>query len=113
AHVVGGLTINRNDDVSRMDPRAISRRPGKRGNHDDLVVTRTHGHAYSVILTALIFTKQGIRLGVEEIRVRVEHMQHARNGAVVNGLIWVHRLGVILFNDVINFGELLEAGTDV
>src|SRR5438034_236526 len=40
-------------------------------------------------------------------------MQHARNRAVVDGLIRVHRLGVILLDNVISLRELAQALTDI
>ena len=40
-------------------------------------------------------------------------MQHARDGAVVDGLVGIHRLGVVLLNDRVDVGELLEAVLDV
>src|SRR5437667_9883811 len=36
-------------------------------------------------------------------------MQHARNRPVINGFVRIHRLGVILLNDVVNLRELMQA----
>ena len=40
-------------------------------------------------------------------------MQHAGNGAVVDRLIGVHRLGVVVLDDLIDISELFQAVTDV
>ena len=113
AHVVGGLAVHGGDDVARPDAGAIRGRSHKRRNHDHFVVARPHRHSHAVIFPALIFAQQGIRLGIEEIRVRIEHVQHARNGPVVDGLVGVHRLGIVLLHHVIHRGELPQAVADV
>ena len=55
--------------------------------------------------TALLFAQHRIRLGIEEVRVRVERVQHARDGAVIDGLVRVHRLGIVLLDDVVHLGK--------
>jgi hypothetical protein len=40
-------------------------------------------------------------------------MQHPGDRAVVNGLIGIHRLGVIFLDQSVNIGELLKAVLDV
>ena len=61
----------------------------------------------------MIFPQQGIRLGIEEVGVRIEHVQHARNCTVVDGFVRIHWLSVILLDDVIDLGELLQALIDI
>ena len=39
-------------------------------------------------------------------------MQHARDGAVVDGLVGIHRFGVIVLDERVDVGELLEAVLD-
>jgi len=92
-------------------PRAVSWRPSKRCNHDHFIVARTNRHAHAVVLAALIFAQQRIRLRIKEIRVRIEHMQHARNGPVVNRLVGIHRLGIILLDQAVDVGKLAQAVT--
>ena len=106
-HVVSGLAIHCGDNVAGMNSRAVRRCSGEGRNHDDLVVARPDRHPYAVILATLIFPQQGIRLGIEEVGVRIEHVQHARNCTVVDGFVRIHWLSVILLDDVIDFGELL------
>jgi hypothetical protein len=41
--------------------------------------------------------------------VRIEHAQHAGNGAVIDRLVRVHRFGIVLLDYVVDFGEGLHA----
>ena len=82
-------------------------------NDNDFIVARADRHAYAVVFAALIFAQQRVGLGIKEIGVRIEHVQHARNGAVVNGLVGVHRLGIVLLDQAVHVGELPQAVTDV
>jgi hypothetical protein len=106
AHVIGGLAIDCNNDVTGADTRAIGRSADKGRDHDDLIIARTDRHAHAVVLAALIFAKQRISFGIEEIGVRIEHVQHSGYGAVVDCLVRIHRLSVVLLNDCIDIGEL-------
>ncbi len=96
AHVVGGFSVNGGDDVAGTNARAVGGRAGKGRDHDDFVIARADRHADAVILAALLFARVRIRLWIKEIRVRVELVQHARNGAVVDGFVGVHGVGVVL-----------------
>src|SRR5258708_33518850 len=113
SHVVGRLAIDRGNNIAGANAGAVCGRAHKRGDDDHLAIARADRHSNAVILSALIFAEQGIRLGIKKIRVRIQHMQHARNGAVVDRLAGVHRLRVVLLHDVVNLGDLLEAVTDV
>src|ERR1700722_20174623 len=113
AHVVGGLAIDRGDDVARTDAGAICGRSDEGRNHNNFIVARADRHADAVIFAALIFTQQRISFWIEKVRVRIEHVQHARNSAVVDGLVRIHRLGVVLFDNVIDSGELTKAVTHI
>ena len=107
--VVGGLAVHGDDHVAWADAGAVRRRAHEGRDHDDLIIARAHRHAHAVILAALLFAQQGIGLGIEEVGVRIEHAQHAGNGAVVDGLVRVHWLGVVLLHDVVNLGEGAQA----
>src|SRR5438094_227678 len=96
-----------------MNPSAIRRRAHKWRDHDDFVVPRTDRHSHAVVLSALIFPQQRIRFWIEEIRVWIEHVQHAGNRAVVNRFVRIYWLGIILLYDVINLRELLQALADI
>src|SRR5436309_9074428 len=109
AHVVGGFAIHGDDNVARPDAGAIRWGSNKRRNHNDFIIARSNRHAHAVVFAALILAQQGIRLGVKKIRMRIEHVQHAGNCAVVNGLIGINRLGVILLHHIVDCGELAQA----
>src|SRR5215470_9423337 len=109
AHVVGSPAIDGYDHVAGMDPSLVCGRADKRENDDDLVVARTDRHAHAVVLAALLFTQQRIGFRIEEIRVRIERVQHARNCAVIDGFVRIYGLGVVVLNHLINLGELLKA----
>src|SRR5262249_18445968 len=66
-------------------------------------------HPNAVVLAALVLAQQRILLGIEEVRVRIEHVQHARNGSVINGLVGVDRFGIILLDQVVHLRELMQA----
>ncbi len=104
-HVVGGLAIDSGDDVAGTNAGAIGGRADEGRDHDDFVVARPDGHAHAVILAALLFTQRRVGFGIKEIRVRIELMQHARDGAVINGLVGVYRVGVVLLDGLIDLGE--------
>src|SRR5713101_7132746 len=50
--------------------------------------------------------KQGKLLGIEETRVGIKHAQHARNGALIDSLIYVDRIGIVVLNHVQNSGKV-------
>ena len=82
-----------------MNAGLVGGRPGEGINHDDFIVARADGHAHAVVLAALVFAHQRVGLGIEEIGVRIERVQHAGNRAVVDGLVRVHRLGVVVLDE--------------
>src|SRR6266850_6017661 len=113
AQVVGGFAVNRNDYVARTYTGAIGRGPHEGRDHDDLIVSRSHRHAHAVVLSALLFAQQGVRLGIEKVGVRIEHAQHAGNGPVVDGLLRVHRLGIVLLHQLVNLRKGAQAIVEV
>src|SRR5581483_11027740 len=44
--------------------------------------------------------------------MRIKHMQHTGDRAVVNGFVGINRVGVVLFNQAVNLGESLDVFTD-
>src|SRR5579864_1069247 len=112
-HVVSGFAIHRRDNVAGMNARPVRWASREWRDDDDLIVARPDRHSHTVVLAALIFAQQRIRFRIEEIGVRIEHVQHAGNGAVVNRFIRAYRFGIILLDDVIDLGELLQALTDI
>src|SRR5262245_19473932 len=113
AQVVSRFAVNREDDVAGTNPGAVRGRAHEGRNHDDLVITRPDLHAHDVVLAALLFAQQGVRLGIKEIGVRIQHAQHAGDGSVVNSLLGVDGLGVILLNHLVHLGKGAEAVVEV
>src|SRR5262249_46457243 len=113
AHFGGGLAANRHNDVTRADTSSICRSSNKRCDNNNFVVAWADRHPNAVVLAALIFSQERVRLGIEEVGVGIEHVQHARDGAVVNGLVGVYRFGIVLLDDVVNGSELAQAVADV
>src|SRR5580700_5090239 len=105
AHVVSRLSIDGDDNVPGANAGAIRRRAHKGRDDDHLVVTGPDCHAHAVILATLIFAQQRVGFGVEKVRVRIEHVEHAGNGAVVDGFVRVYRLGIVLLNEAVDVGE--------
>ena len=105
AEVIGRLAIDGNDDVARMNAGAERRRSEERRDHNDFIVARPDGHTHAVILAVLFLAHQRVLFWIKEAGVRVEDMQHARNCAVVNGFVGVHRLGVVLLDDAVDLGK--------
>ena len=91
-----------------MNAGLVSGRSGEGIDDDDFVVARADGHAHAVVFAALVFAHERVGLGIKEIGVRVERMQHAGDGAVVDCLIRIHRLGVVILDEGIDVGELLQ-----
>src|SRR2546430_6771782 len=71
-----------------------------------MVLARRDDHADAVVLAALVFPKQRKLLGIEETGMGIEHAQHARNGALIDGLIYIDRIGIVVLNHVQNPGKV-------
>ena len=77
-----------------------------------LLFLRLDDHAYAVVFAALVLLHLCVGFGVVEVGVRVESAQHFRNGAIVNdvvGLIAGERLSIVIGDDLVYAGELLQA----
>src|SRR5262249_9049882 len=85
----------------------------KGSDNDYFVVSRSHLHADTVVLSTLVFAQQGIGLGVKEVRVRVENPQHSRNRAIVDSFVGLYRLGIVLFNGLVDLRELTQIIADI
>src|SRR5579872_213477 len=113
AHVLGGFAVHCDNHIAGVNAGFVSGRPGERINHDHFVITRPYGHTDAVVLAALVFAHQRVRFWIEEIRVRIERVQHARNRPVVYGFVGVYRFSVVFLDQRIYVGELLEAVLDI
>src|SRR5262249_39686949 len=113
AQIIGRFAVNRDDDVAGANAGTVGGGAHEGRNYDHLVITRAHLHAHPVVLAALLFAQQGVRLGIKEIGVRIQHAQHAGDGSVVNSLLGVDGLGVILLNHLVHLGKGAEAVVEV
>ena len=111
--VVGGLVVHLHDDVARPDARAVGGGAGERRDHHGLAVERPHLHAHAEVVALLVLTQELIIARIEEIGVRVEGAECARDGALIDGFIGIHLVGEVLFHQAVNAGERFQAGADV
>ena len=77
--------------------------------HDRLAVAALHRHADAVVVAALFVAQRLEIVGIEEVGVRIERPQHPRDRAFIDGLVRLQLIGEILLDDVVDFGECLEA----
>ena len=69
------------------------------------------GHADAVVAAVLVLAHLRVGLWIVEVGVRVERVEHAGDGAVVDGLVGVvgvHLLGVVGLDDGVDAGEGFE-----
>ena len=64
-------------------------------------------------MAALLFAQRRQFFGIEEIRVRIERPQHARNRALVDGFVGRDLVGIILVDEVVNLSERFDARLQV
>ena len=110
--IVGFLVVDFDNHVARPQAGAIGGRSGEGRQHDGLAVARLHLHADAVVVALLLFAQQLEIARIEEIGVRVERAQHARDSAFVDGFVGNQRIGEILFDELVKLGESLQAGAD-
>ena len=105
-HAGGVLAVHRRDDVAAAQIGIPGGRAGER-LHDHHPVAGIHAdhHADAEILGALPALHLAVFGGIDEIGVRVERAQHARNGALVEGLFRRDRVGEILFDQRVGLGH--------
>ena len=96
-----------------MNASLISRCAGEGEDHNHFVVARSHRHTHAVVLAALVLAHQRVRLGIEEIRMRIERVQHSGNGPVVDRFIRIDRLRVVVLDDGVDIRELLQTVFDI
>ena len=88
----GRLLVNLDDHIAWPNSRVVGGRAHVRRHHHRVVLAGRNHHADAVILAALVFPQERKLPRIKEIRVRIEHAQHARDGPLVDRLIDVHRL---------------------
>ena len=114
---VSGFAVDRGDLVAGMNAGAERGRVLIGSDDVDLalaipVILLLDDHADAVVVAALIFAQAGIGLGIVEVRVRVKDLQHAGDGAVVDGVVGLVRgdgLGVVLLDKRVDVSEGFQA----
>ena len=103
---VGGLLINFGDDVTGAEPSIVSGSANVRRHDDSVILAGSHDHADAIIFAALIFAKEGELASVKEIGMRIEHAQHARDGALIDNLVDIDGQGIVGLNNIEDLGEV-------
>ena len=115
-HAVGGFAVDGEDDVAGADAGFVGGGAFEGVEDDDLGLAvwgglRLDGHADAVVLAVLVFAHLGEGLGIVEVGVGIEDVEHAGDGAVVDGLVGlvgVEVLGVVLLDEGVDVGEGVE-----
>ena len=105
--------VDLDDDVARPQAGAVGGRLGERMHDHCLVVARRDHHADAGVLAALILAHAPVRLGVEELGVRIETGEHLRDRALVDRGFRVHFVRVVLLDFVEHLAEYAEALLDL
>src|ERR1700683_2685352 len=113
AHVFRGFAVYGDDHVAGMNASLIGGGAREGENNNDLIIARPHRHTHAVVLAALVLAHQRVGFRIEEIRVRVKRVQHARDGSVIDSLVRVYGLRVVVLDDGVDVGELFQAVFDV
>ncbi len=101
----GRFAADRKQDVAWPQPRPVGRSAREDFHHHGPVVARAHAHADPVVMASLLLAHELKVARVKKAGVRIQGAQHARNGAVVNGLIRIRTLGGILLHLRIHAAE--------
>src|SRR5208337_3647889 len=107
---VGGLVVHLDDDIAGAEASLIGGRADVGRDDDGVVFAGSDDHADAIIFAVLIFLEEGELAGIEEIGVRVEHTEHAGDGALIDDLVSVHVIGIVGLDDVENRSELADGG---
>ena len=99
----GGTAFNLGDDVPGANAQAVGGRPGNGRDDGGLGIPHGDDDAQPIEIPPLVFPELGELLGVEEVRMGVQRLQHAPQGGV-NALLDVDFIGVVLFGQVEHLG---------
>src|ERR1700737_1305649 len=88
-HALGGFAVNGKDFITGPNAGLVGGGPFKGIEDDDLRLTVAigdglglDGHADAVVLAMLIFAHLGVGFWIVEVGMRVEDVEHARDGTV-------------------------------
>src|SRR6185437_14200465 len=108
------LTIDETDHVAAAESGVKRGRTGDRAVDDHpVVVVRPDFHTNAVVLAALAAHHFTVVVGVDKVGVRVQGVQHLRDGALVDGFVGGNGVGVILLDQSVNRGDRFDVGGDV
>ena len=100
---VGRIPFNPGDDVPGAYAQPVGGRPGNGRNDGGLGVPDGDDDAQPIEIPPLVFPELGELLGVEEVRMRVQRLQHAPQRGV-DALFNVDFVGVVLLGQVQHLG---------
>ena len=98
--VVGGFAVDAENRVTGPNSGAVGRSIGERVVHDRLAPKQPDLHADAGIAALLLLAEALEVAGVEKLRMRIESLEHARDGAIENSVRAIDRGGVALGDDV-------------
>ena len=115
-HAEGRLAIDGDDDIPGTEAGLVGRGALKGREDDDLggavlVGLGLNTHAHAVVFAVLIFAHLSEGLGIVKVGMRIQGVEHGRNGAVVDGLIRFvagELFGVVLLDDGVDVSEVVE-----
>src|ERR1019366_2125966 len=101
------------DDVAGAQACFVRRGTDERRHDDGLTVAALDGHAYAVILAALIFAQVFEIFGIEEVGMRVESAQHLGDRTLIDGFVGTHGVREVLLDGRVDPRERFHTGLDV
>jgi len=115
-HTLGGFAVDGENLVAGTNAGFVGGCSFEGIEDDDLgfAVGRglgLNGHADAVVFAVLVLAHLSEGLGVVKVRVGIEDVEHAGDGAVVDGLVGlvgIEGLGVVLLDERVDVGERVE-----
>ena len=85
------FSVDLQDRIAGANSGLVCGRINKRRLNYRLIFALRNNHANSVIFAFLLLAEKRVLLGIEKVRVGIEHVKHAGDRAVVDNFIGVHR----------------------
>ena len=104
------VAVDRQDLIAGRHTRFRRGRAGQGLQHDD--AARQHGDytAEAFVGGSLELPKLLKLAWIEKDGMRIEAVEHARNGALKESLLGGNRLGGVIFDDRVRLGDAFDAG---
>ncbi len=115
-HAVCALALDEQNRIAGPYAGFVRGRAFK-GIHDDHTLhavfpyLRLDVHAHAVVTAVLIFAHLRVRLGIVEVRVRIQHVQHVGDRAVVDHLVNLvgrELVRIVRLHHRVHIGELVQ-----